>query len=76
MSNTALELGESLDRSHTGAVSHARLRCGESNDIVLDIKADHDPQLELWGVQNHQHAFQKVFKRKLVIEAAVHNPRP
>jgi exopolyphosphatase/guanosine-5'-triphosphate,3'-diphosphate pyrophosphatase len=62
-----LRIAESLDRSHTGAVSHARLRRGESNDIVLDINADHDPQLELWGVQNHRGAFRKVFKRKLVI---------
>jgi exopolyphosphatase/guanosine-5'-triphosphate,3'-diphosphate pyrophosphatase len=68
-----LRIAESLDRSHTGAVSHARLRPGEGNNIVLDIQADHDPQLELWGVQNHRDAFQKVFKRELVIEAAVEN---
>jgi exopolyphosphatase/guanosine-5'-triphosphate,3'-diphosphate pyrophosphatase len=71
-----LRIAESLDRSHTGAVSHARLRRAESSDIVLDIKADHDPQLELWGVQNHKDAFRKVFKRELVIEAAVDNLSP
>ena len=66
-----LRLAESLDRSHTGAVSHARLRPGEGNKIVLDVEADHDPQLELWGVQNHREAFRKVFKRKPMIEATI-----
>ena len=36
-------------------------------------QANHDPQLELWGVQNRREAFRKVFKRKLMIDAAVDN---
>lgn len=71
-----LRIAESLDRSHTGAVSHARLRRGENNDIVLDVEADHDPQLELWGVQNHRDAFRKVFNRKLVIDSKGYVDRP
>jgi hypothetical protein len=28
----------------------------------------HDCQLEMWGLQNHRKAFQKVFDRKMMVE--------
>jgi exopolyphosphatase/guanosine-5'-triphosphate,3'-diphosphate pyrophosphatase len=68
-----LRLAESMDRSHTRAISHANFRNGEENSIILSIQADHDPQLELWGVQNHRANFQKVFKRKLIVETEIEN---
>ena len=68
-----LRLAESLDRSHTGAVSHASLHPGDGNNFILFIETNHDSQLELWGVQNHRENFHKVFKRKLVVETEIKN---
>jgi exopolyphosphatase/guanosine-5'-triphosphate,3'-diphosphate pyrophosphatase len=66
-----LRMAESLDRSHTGAIEHACLRDGGNGKVILDLQARHDPQLELWGLQAHFKPFQKVFKRKLSVEAKV-----
>jgi exopolyphosphatase/guanosine-5'-triphosphate,3'-diphosphate pyrophosphatase len=66
-----MRTAESLDRSHASVVRKARLCVGENNTIVLEIEANGDCQLELWGVQTHRDAFKKVFGRKLVVEAAV-----
>lgn len=66
-----LRMAESLDRSHAGAVRHARLRPGQGQALVLEIRANRDCQLELWGVQTHREAFKTVFGRKLKIEAQV-----
>jgi exopolyphosphatase/guanosine-5'-triphosphate,3'-diphosphate pyrophosphatase len=66
-----LRLAESMDRSHTGAISHAHFRNGDGDTVILSIQANHDPQLELWGVQNHRANFHKVFNRKLVVETEI-----
>lgn len=67
-----LRIAESLDRSHSGVVRNARLRLGEDEStVVLEVIASRDCQLELWGVQNHRAAFERVFKRKLQIDATI-----
>ncbi len=63
-----LRIAESLDRSHTGAIEHACLRDAGDSSIVLDVQANHDPQLELWGLQDQIKPFDQVFKRKLLVE--------
>jgi exopolyphosphatase/guanosine-5'-triphosphate,3'-diphosphate pyrophosphatase len=69
-----LRIAESLDRSHTGVVQHAFFRKREKKKICLEIQASGDCQLELWGVQNHRAAFEKVFKRKLSIQPVIDQP--
>lgn len=62
-----LRIAESLDRSHRGAVRYACFLPGKRDEVVLELHAVGQCDLELWGVQNHRQAFQKVFKRKLTV---------
>ena len=63
-----VRLGESLDRSHAGLVEHAEFARAEKNEVILDIIAQNDSQLEIWGVEAEQRAFEKVFSKHLAIE--------
>ena len=63
-----LRLAESLDRSHQGAVRHAYLCKSKPGEIVLEVHSDQEIELELWGVQNHRQASEKLFRRKMLIE--------
>jgi exopolyphosphatase/guanosine-5'-triphosphate,3'-diphosphate pyrophosphatase len=58
-----LRLAESLERSHNGAIRHARFMDNRTNKVRLEITAAEDIQLELWGLQNQQKAFYKVFRK-------------
>ena len=66
--STLLRLAESLDRSHMGVISRARLRAEDKKRVVLEIQADQDCQLELWGIQERQKAIEKAFQRSLKVE--------
>jgi exopolyphosphatase / guanosine-5'-triphosphate,3'-diphosphate pyrophosphatase len=65
---TFVRLGESLDRSHAGLVEHTKFVRAEKNEVILDIIAANDCQLEVWGVEAEQRAFEKVFSKHLAIE--------
>ncbi|HBE80386.1 MAG TPA: Ppx/GppA family phosphatase, partial [Firmicutes bacterium] len=54
-----LRLAETLDRSHTGLITHARFLSHEDN-LILEIAAAQDCQLELWGLKNHQKAIEEL----------------
>lgn len=62
-----LRLAESLDRTHTGAISQVAFREIDEETISLDITATRDCDLELWGVQKHEKTFEKTFNRKLQV---------
>jgi exopolyphosphatase / guanosine-5'-triphosphate,3'-diphosphate pyrophosphatase len=64
---TLLSIAESLDRSHSALVKRARFRVKNKSIIELLIYSDQEAQLEVWGVEFHQKAFQKVFGRKLKV---------
>jgi exopolyphosphatase / guanosine-5'-triphosphate,3'-diphosphate pyrophosphatase len=66
-----LRIAESLDRSHSGIVSHVRLRSGNQDEIILEVHAVQDCELELWGAQSYSQDFEKVFMRKMVVEATI-----
>ena len=68
--STFVRLGESLDRSHAGLVQHARFVRIEKNEVILEIVAQNDCQLEIWGVESEQRAFEKVFGKCLVVKVA------
>jgi len=63
-----LRLAEVLDRSHTRAVKHVKLRATGKNGLALEIDAGHDCQLELWGVQGQLKAVQRVLDREIQIK--------
>lgn len=61
-----IRIAESLDRSHTGVVRVAKfMKFGEK--IKLEIIAQEDCQLEIWGAQQHKKIFKNTFGRKLEI---------
>jgi exopolyphosphatase/guanosine-5'-triphosphate,3'-diphosphate pyrophosphatase len=64
-----LRLAESLDRSHAGAIKHARLRAPDRNNLVLEVQALQDCQLELWGVQDRARKIEKTLGRTLHVKA-------
>lgn len=66
-----LQLAESLDRGHAGVVRQVCLHPRGENKAVLEIHADQDCQLEVWGVQNNKKTFRKVFGRKLKVQTVV-----
>ena len=66
-----LRFAESLDRSHAGNVQHARFRLKSDSHVVLYIYAVQDCQIELWAVQKHVTAFEKVLGCKLDIEVVM-----
>jgi exopolyphosphatase/guanosine-5'-triphosphate,3'-diphosphate pyrophosphatase len=63
-----LRIAESLDRSHTGVVQKACLCPGKNDEIVLEIQAKGDCQLEMWGVQEQAEDFKEVFDRKIIFQ--------
>jgi len=62
-----LRLAESLDRSHSGTVTDARLLVVPDGHLVLDITADSDAQLEIWGLENRGKAVEKAFGRRIEV---------
>lgn len=66
-----LRFAESLDRSHAANVRHARFRRKGGSQVVLDIHAVQDCQIELWAVQKHVAAFERALECKLDVEVVM-----
>jgi exopolyphosphatase/guanosine-5'-triphosphate,3'-diphosphate pyrophosphatase len=66
-----LSIAEGLDRSHMGLVRDMELEMSGKKKALLRIRATQACPLEAWGVEYHNKAFQKVFKRNLAIETVV-----
>lgn len=60
-----VRLAESLDRTHTGLVAGARFRRLDGKRVILEIRAEGDIQMELWGVQSQAEGFLKTFGKEL-----------
>jgi exopolyphosphatase/guanosine-5'-triphosphate,3'-diphosphate pyrophosphatase len=68
-----IRLSESLDRSHAGFVQHAEFVRAEKNEVILNIVAESDCQLEIWGAEAEQRTFERVFQKRLKIEVITSN---
>ena len=68
IASALLCLAENLDRGHAGLIQGARLCAVDTHHVALHIDATHDCQVEVWGVQKHLAALQKVFGQSLVIK--------
>ena len=66
-----LRFAESLDRSHAGNVRHAHFRRNDASHVVLHVHAVQDCQIELWAVQKHVTAFEKVLGCRLDVEVVM-----
>jgi exopolyphosphatase/guanosine-5'-triphosphate,3'-diphosphate pyrophosphatase len=67
MLGALLRLAESLDRSRSGTVTDARLTSAPDGHLVLDLTADSDAQLEMWGLENRGKAIEKAFGRRIEV---------
>jgi exopolyphosphatase/guanosine-5'-triphosphate,3'-diphosphate pyrophosphatase len=68
-----IRLSESLDRSHAGFVQHAEFVRAEKNEVFLNIVAENDCQLEIWGAEAEQRTFERVFQKRLKIDVITSN---
>jgi exopolyphosphatase/guanosine-5'-triphosphate,3'-diphosphate pyrophosphatase len=62
-----VRLSESLDRTHTGVVTEACFKAGKGGRVFLEIRAEGDVQMEVWGVRSQAEGFRKTFKRELQV---------
>ena len=64
-----LRIAESLDRGQNGNISEVQGKV-EKNTVKLKLRAKTYPGLEIKDAQNAASAFQKIFKKQLVLEEA------
>ena len=64
-----LRVADGLDRSHTGAVSHVKLKLGRHH-VTVKVHARGDAELELWGARRQMELFTQVFERTVSFEEA------
>ncbi len=69
-----LRMAENLNRGHTNVVRHAYLRAVSKKKSMLTVHAAGDCQLELWGFQSNQAAFEKELGRVIVMELVTDKP--
>ena len=59
--SSLLRIAEGLDRSHTGVISHVRFYIASTDNLVLEMHADRECQLEIWEVEKQKKQFMKIF---------------
>jgi len=63
-----LRMAENLNRGHTNVVRHATLHTVDDKKMTLRVHAAGDCQVEIWGVESHQAAFEKELGRIMTID--------
>jgi len=54
-----LRVAESLDRSHGQVITGLELRQGET-DLLMQLRANSDAELEVWAANRHLHPFERL----------------
>jgi hypothetical protein len=67
-------MAENLNRGHTNVVRHATLRAVSNKQVKLTVHVAGDCQLEVWGFQSNQVAFEKELGRAITIELVANAP--
>jgi exopolyphosphatase/guanosine-5'-triphosphate,3'-diphosphate pyrophosphatase len=67
-----LRLAESLDRSHSQSLSAIELH-DRGDDILLQVRASGDAELELWAAARHAAPFERVIGKPLRVEISGHS---
>jgi exopolyphosphatase / guanosine-5'-triphosphate,3'-diphosphate pyrophosphatase len=66
-----IRLAEAMDRGHLSGVGDVRCLLEDRGEtLVLELVSKTDPQLELWGLENHRAAIRDVFGKRLVARRA------
>ena len=65
-----LSIAESLDRSHMRLVHQAFFKALDDGHVALHLDCEGECMLEIWGVEYHEKAFHRTFKKKLVVQTA------
>ena len=64
-----LRVAESLDRSHGQVISALELK-DRGGDVLLQLRAASDAELELWAASRHLQPFERVVRKPVRIEVA------
>ena len=70
-----LRVAESLDRSHSQAISGIELR-DRGDDALLQIHTTSDAELEVWATNRHLQPFEQLIGKPVRLEAAAQMPPP
>ena len=62
-----MRLAETLDRSHCNLIGEARFKKMDKSEVVLEVEAEDDASLEIWGLDDDQKAFHRAFNRDLKV---------
>lgn len=68
---TVLSIAEGLDRSHMGLVRSVEIETVGKRKALLHIHTIEACPLEVWGVEHHDRAFRRTFRRQLQVEMVV-----
>ena len=61
-----LRIADGLDRSHTSAVDHLKVRIIDGRMYITSFcNRKHDPAMEQWGAERNQALFEKTFNMKV-----------
>jgi exopolyphosphatase/guanosine-5'-triphosphate,3'-diphosphate pyrophosphatase len=72
--STILRIAETLDRSHTGLINHAKFINNVNDQLTLEIVTTQDCQLELWGLRNHKKTIEDFFCKNLEVTVIRESP--
>jgi exopolyphosphatase/guanosine-5'-triphosphate,3'-diphosphate pyrophosphatase len=64
-----LRLAGGLDRSRSQQVRDVRVRL-ENNQVLVDVVADQEPLVDIWGAERRTDLFEKVFGQPITIQWA------
>lgn len=64
-----LRVAESLDRSHSQVITGLELQ-DRGDDMLLQIRAPADAELEVWATNRHLRPFERVVRKPVRLEAA------
>jgi exopolyphosphatase / guanosine-5'-triphosphate,3'-diphosphate pyrophosphatase len=73
--SSILRVAESLDRSHSQAISGIELR-DRGEDVLLQVHTSTDAELEIWATNRHLQPFEGLLGKPIRLEAAVSQPAP
>jgi hypothetical protein len=68
MLSSILRVAESLDRSHTQAISGLDLR-DRGKDVLIQVHTSADAELEVWATNRHLKPFEKLVGKPVHLEA-------